>query len=127
MDPNPFKHPAVMLAKIRDAIAPNLAAAGFVLEGRNKPERPVHLYIDYSRGNELFRLSFDRRESERFIGFIAEFMLEPDRLETLTSSDLSSIGKLPRNTIAIELEQELEKFADSINQCLRGLESPSHG
>ena len=53
-DPSPFKHPAIILAKIRDAIEPSLAAAGFKFDGRNKPRTPVYLYLDYSRGDELF-------------------------------------------------------------------------
>jgi hypothetical protein len=43
MDPNPFKHPAIILAKIRTAIEPSLLAAGFQFNGRNKPSRPIYL------------------------------------------------------------------------------------
>ena len=78
MDPNPFKHPAVILARLRIAIEPSLSAAGFQFDGRNKPEAPVHLYLDYSRGDELFRLSWDKRERSGFIGFVAEMLREPE-------------------------------------------------
>lgn len=37
VDPNPFKHPAIILAKVRANLEPSLLAAGFRFDGRNKP------------------------------------------------------------------------------------------
>ncbi len=125
MDPNPFKHPAIMLARIRDAIAPSLAAAGFKLVGRNKPPTSVHLYIDYSRGNDLFRLSWDRRDSNQFIGFVAEFIHEPDILESIISMDLSYISKLPHAAVTPEVQTQIDAIAKSINIYLKGLTDSS--
>lgn len=122
MDPNVFKHPAVILAKIRDAIAPSLAAAGYALDGRNKPSKPAHLYIDYSRGDDIFRLSWDRRESNQFIGLVAEFTREPDLLETVVKKDLSYIAKLPRGEkTTAEIQMQIDTIAESINNYLNAL------
>jgi len=121
MDPNPFKHPAIILARIHEAIEPSLAAAGFKFDGRNKPPAPVYLFIDYSRGNDLFRLTWDRRDSDRFIGFVAELIHEPDNIESITSGDLSYIGKLPRDARNAEIQTTVDTFADSVRKCLDGL------
>ena len=62
MDPNPIKHPAVLLARVREAIEPVLRDAGFRYEGRNDPRRrrgPRHLWIDYRRGQEVVSLDWD--------------------------------------------------------------------
>jgi len=123
-DANLLKHPAMMLARIRDAVAPSLAAAGFEFDGRNKPPEPVHLYLDYSRGQNLFRLSWDRRDSNRFIGFIAEFILEPDVLETVVSKDLSDIAELPRSKAIAEIQMQIDEIAKSINNFLKVMPGP---
>jgi hypothetical protein len=62
VDPNPIKHPAVLLAQVRAAIEPTLLAARFRFEGRNDPRHdhgPPHLWIDYSRGEEVASLRWD--------------------------------------------------------------------
>ena len=61
MDPNPIKHPAVLLAHVREVIEPILHAAGYHFQNRNDPRGcgPQHLWIDYSRGPELVSLRWD--------------------------------------------------------------------
>lgn len=121
MDPNPFKHPAIILAKIRAGIESSLSDAGFQFDGRNKPTRPVHLYLDYSRGDELFRLSWDRRDSNRFIGIVAELIREPDELNSVVSADLSYTAKLPRDAATAQIQLKIETITKSINEYLKGL------
>jgi hypothetical protein len=116
MDPNPFKHPAIILAKTRDAIEPSLDAAGFSFDTRNKPPVPIYLYLDYTRSDGLFRLSWDRRDSNNFIGFVAELILESDGNDSVTSWDLSYTAKLPRESMTVEIEAQIASFADSVKK-----------
>ncbi len=62
MDPNPIKHPAVLLARVRDSIEPTLLNAGFQFDSRNSPRDPgrTHLWIDYVRGDDFIGLRWDR-------------------------------------------------------------------
>jgi hypothetical protein len=62
VDPNPIKHHAVLLARIRDAIEPSLIGAGFHFNSRNKPpaNHGYSLWIDYVREGETFSIRFDR-------------------------------------------------------------------
>jgi hypothetical protein len=121
MDPNPFKYPAIILAKIRAAIEPSLSAAGFHFDGRNKPSRPIYLYLDYSRPGELFRLSWDRRDSNHFIGFTAEIMNEPQGCRRIAAADLSGIAKLPNVEATAEVQMKIDLFVDAINAFLNNL------
>jgi hypothetical protein len=62
MDPNPVKHLAVLLARVREAIEPVLCEAGFTYEGRNKVRgirAPQHRWIHYCRGQEVVSLDLD--------------------------------------------------------------------
>jgi hypothetical protein len=119
MDPNPFKHPAIILAKIRDGVESSLSDAGFQFDGRNKPTRPVHLYLDYSRGNELFRLAWDRRDSNQFIGIVAELIREPDELISVVSTELSYTAKLPPNAATAQIQLQIETITTTINEYLK--------
>ena len=58
-DPNPIKHPAVLLAKIRDQIEPRLAARGFRAESRSDRHETTPIWIDYRSGDQLFSLRWD--------------------------------------------------------------------
>jgi hypothetical protein len=58
MDPNPIKHEAVLLARVRDGILPALTRAGFQLDSRNKGGS--HLWIDFCRNEETLSLRFDK-------------------------------------------------------------------
>lgn len=56
MDPEPIKHPAVLLARVHRNLSPILKTAGFRFHKRNHPDVPIFLWIDYVRGNELISL-----------------------------------------------------------------------
>jgi hypothetical protein len=115
MDPYPFKHPAVILARIRKGIEPSLYAAGFKLDGRNKPRNPVYIYLDYSRPGELFRLSWDRRDSNHFISFVAE-LLAGDESRVVAKTDLHSVlAHVPKHAITAELLMQIDRFVDAVN------------
>lgn len=121
MDPNPFKHPAIVLARIRKAVEPSLIAAGFQFDGRNKPERPVHLYLDYSRPGELFRLAWDRRDSNRFIGVTAELLDAAERSTTIAAVDMSRSVKLPASRNTAEIQTKIDSIVEDIIGFLRKL------
>ena len=123
MDPNPYKHPAIILTKIRTAIEPSLLATGFRFDRRNKPSKPLHLYLDYSRQGELFRLSWDRRDSNHFIGFTAEIVGEPDGCKIIAKTDLSGIAKLPKNEATAEIQIRIDSFVEAVNAFLSNLAS----
>jgi|GEM_PF-933969 len=118
MDPNPIKHPAVMLARVRDAIEPALLAAGFRLQGRNHPERPVFLWIDYTDGARVFHLAWDRRDSNRFIGLVAELIEEPDGITTVASEDFAGVEEV-RSQGSAKFQQRIEAFAATVNAFLQ--------
>lgn len=121
MDPNPFKHPAILLARLRSAIEPSLSAAGFRFEGRNKPAQPVYLYLDYARQGQMFRLAWDTRDSDHFLGLIAELVSEPEGYATIAKCDLSSIARLPRNQTTAEIQNRMDLFARTVNEYLSGM------
>jgi hypothetical protein len=127
MDPNPFKHPAIILAKLRKAIEPSLLAAGFRFDGRNKPSKPLYLYLDYSRQGELFRLSWDRRDSDRFLGFTAELLGDPECYTLITATDMSGIAEVPRNRTTAEVQMRIEKFVQAVNDFLNNLPRAAAG
>jgi hypothetical protein len=122
MDPNPYKHPAIILAALRSAIEPSLSAAGFRFEGRNKPSKPIYLYLDYSRRGELFRLAWDRRDSNRFLGFTAELGSEAEEgYTTVAKCDLSGIARTPTQSVMAELQVRIDSFVKTVNAFLHGL------
>lgn len=64
MDPNPIKHTGAMMKKIRLALEPALAAAGFEFDVRNKPHHmgdPV--WLDYARPSMLLRIEYEQRNT----------------------------------------------------------------
>lgn len=124
MDPNPFKHPAVILAKMRTAIEPSLLGAGFQFDGRNNPSIPIYLYLDYSRPGELFRLSWDRRDSNHFIGFTAELMDEPQGCKTIARTDLSGMSKIPKIRTNVEIRIRIDSFVAAVKAFLDSLPRP---
>jgi hypothetical protein len=125
--PNPFKHPAIILARLRTAIEPSLLAAGFVFDGRNKPSVPLYLYLDYSRGSELFRLSWDSRDSNPFLGVSAELLGDAVGQRLIAAVDLSSCDKGPRNRTAAEIQIRIDSFVEAVNNFLNRLARPGGG
>src|SRR5437016_1890526 len=102
MDPNPIKHPAVLLARTRRAVEPLLVGKGFRFEGRNKPERPLFLYIDYARGADVLRISWDRRKSNQFIGLVAELTTEQGSHLVIAETDFTDNTALRRRPTNVE-------------------------
>ena len=121
MDPHPYKHPAIMLARIREALEPSILAAGFRFEVRNNPQRPVHLFLDYVRGRDCFRIAWDRRESDTFIGFTAELIQEPDCLVTVVATDLTGVGPMPSRQLTAEITRRLDLFVLGVRRVLDDL------
>jgi hypothetical protein len=127
MDPNPFKHPAIVLAKLRKAIEPSLLGAGFHFDGRNKPDRPLYLYLDFSRQGELFRLSWDRRDSNRFLGISAELLGDRGDYKLIRAVDMSSVATVPRNRTTAEIQVRIDKFVEAVIDFLNNLPDAAAG
>jgi hypothetical protein len=121
MDPYPFKHPAIILARLREGIEPSLRAAGFQFEGRNKPSTPIHLYLDYARPGELFRLSWDCRDSNRFLGFTAEFLRDSEEVILVAADDLSDLASVPKRQITPAIQVRIDSLVAAINAFLTKL------
>ncbi len=109
-----------MLARVRDRIEPSLVAAGFDFAGRNKPEAPAYLYLDYSRDTELIRVAWDRRDSNNFIGFVAELARESVMVWSITR-DLSHIARTLGNQATAQVQFEIEAFAKAVNDYLESI------
>jgi len=123
MDPNPFKHPAILLAGIRKAIEPSLFSAGFQFDGRNKPDKPLYLYLDYSRPGELFRLSWDRRDSNRFIGLTAEILGDSEQPTTISTISLSGVAHLPKHEVTAAVQMRMDSFVGAVKAFLNKMAS----
>jgi hypothetical protein len=121
MDPNPFKHPAILLARIRKAVEPSLLAAGFQFDGRNKPDRPLYLYLDYSRPGDLFRLSWHRRDSNHFIGFTAELLGVSEAPTIIATANFSGIDYPRKHPTTAEVQSRIDSFAEAVNALLTTL------
>lgn len=121
MDPNPYKHEAIFLAKVRDEIEPWLQAAGFQFHSRNKPDRPIFLYIDYTRNDVVFRLSWDRRNDSVFIGLTAEIIKEPDYLLTIAKINFAEIAMTtPRRAVTTAIDARIGPFVQNVQAYLGG-------
>jgi hypothetical protein len=62
-DPNPYKNPGLLLAKVRSDIEPKLLSAGYRLVGRSRRRSGRAKFIDYGRSEDLFTLSWDQHEA----------------------------------------------------------------
>jgi hypothetical protein len=118
MDPYPFKHPAIILARIRKAVEPSLVAAGFQFDGRNRPTRPVYLYLDYFRSAEVLRLAWDRRDSNSFIGLTAVRFGDAGDETRVAATDLRDLAHLPKQQTTAALQLRMDAFVDAVQQFL---------
>lgn len=98
-----------------------LSAAGFRFEERNKPSKPAYLYLDYARQGQSFRLSWDRRDSNRFLGLVAELADDSEDYTTIAKCDFSGIAQLPKDRITAEVQNRMDSFAETVNAYLRNL------
>jgi hypothetical protein len=118
MDPNRYKHPSILLADVRSALEPSLEAAGYVFDHRNKPHKPIYLHIDYRRGEEVFRISWDRRNSDDFIGVVAEVFSTPDQGVTVARMDFASVAERRKDELQAEIRSRMQSFVDEVNTYL---------
>jgi hypothetical protein len=121
VDPYPFKHPAIILARIRNAVEPSLFAAGFQFDGRNQPTSPVYLYLDYSRTDELLRLAWDRRDSNCFIGLTAELFGVSERHAAIVAINVSELVKISRRHITAEIQSRIDSFVEGVSAFLNNM------
>jgi hypothetical protein len=98
-----------------------LLAAGFQFEGRNKPSKPLHLYLDYPGPGGLFRLSWDRRDSDRFIGVTAELLGPSDRHTTIAATSFSGVVGEPKRRITPVVQMQIDSFVDTVNAFMSDL------
>ena len=110
VDPNPIKHEAVLLARVREAIEPALVAAGFRYRDRNKPRSNwgQSLWIDYVRSGETFSIRWDRANA----GLAAEVMDSQRRVEVIAGVTFDKV----RSTD--ELLSRVTPFVAQINRFL---------
>jgi hypothetical protein len=106
MDPNPIKHPAVLLARARDAIAPLLKEAGFRFDTRNNPRDRgrENLWIDWMRRDEILSLRWDRHKAVLSL----EFVKTSDVVQTIASVCTSGVRS------SEELSELLNRFVAQV-------------
>ncbi len=111
-DPNPYKNAELLLAKIRSDIEPAILLAGYRLVDRNKRGEVRALFLDYSRSDDLFTLSWDQHEAkltaELLIGGGAE-------LQIIATVEFRGI----RSTS--DIEDQLAAFIAPVRSFLEGL------
>lgn len=112
MDPKPIKHPAVLLARIRDRIEPSLMAAGFQFHSRNKPFGYGSRWLDYMNAGDTISIRWDRR----LVSIVAEMLDRSGRVELLAKA------KLDRVHDHKELMECVEPFVAAIERWAK--ESP---
>jgi hypothetical protein len=108
MDPYPFKHPAVLLARVRDLLEPTFLGAGFRFESRNDPRvdrGPRHLWIDYSRGEEVISLRLDFRQAILSLSVI-------DQAGNVRQIAGTSFEDCPIN----EITERVDQFVENVRQ-----------
>jgi hypothetical protein len=114
MDPNPIKHPAVVIAHIRDAIEPSIIGAGFCFDSRNSPPADGNsLWIDYARAGDTLSIRFDH-----YAGLTAELLDAGGRVTVLANVHLDGV----RSTD--ELMSRMARFSESITTRVKQADSP---
>ena len=58
----------------------------------------------------MFRLSWDRRDSDHSIGFAAEFMDAAGRHSIVARTDLSKLAEIPTRELKQQLTARLDEF-----------------
>jgi hypothetical protein len=111
-DPNPYKNPELLLAKIRSDIEPKMLLAGYRPVGRNKRGARRALFLDYSRSDGLFTLSWDQHEAR----LAAELLTEGEaELRVIATAEFSGV----RSTS--DIEDRLAAFMAPVRSFLEGL------
>lgn len=115
MDPNPIKHPAVLLARVRDAIAPILLEVGYTFDCRNHPIDPgrEHLWIDFTHGPDILSLRWNRW----YATLTLEFMNANAEVRILVEASLDGVRTHQ------QLVERMDGFIGSAIQSIRDLYS----
>lgn len=104
-DPNSYKSPGLLLARIRREVEPSLVAAGFGLSGRSRRNARSRLFYDYNRGDELLTISWDHRIG----GLLAERLANADAVvETIAVVKFGSLRT------AAEIEDRFAPFVAAV-------------
>jgi hypothetical protein len=111
MDPNPIKHPAVLIAHIRDELEPALKASGFRYSGRNNVAYGGSRWIDYTNDAMTLSIRFDH-QPER-IRLIAETLDGLGQVRVIAEVDCQ--GPVRSH---LQLMGRVRPFIDSINSHL---------
>ena len=114
-DPNPFKNPGLLLAKVRSTIEPDLLSAGYRPAGRNRRDARRTLFIDYNRSDEVVTLSWDQHQAR----LAAELL-------TSGGADLRTIAVVEFSGVrsTSDIEARLASFLAAVRSFLHGLREP---
>jgi hypothetical protein len=114
-DPNPYKSPRLLLSKIRSDIEPKLLSAGYRPVARKLPGERRAPFIDYSRSDDLFSVSWDRHEGR----LAAELLTDGGTaLRAIAAAEFSGV----RSTS--DIEDRLAPFMASVRSFLDSLCHP---
>ncbi|MHC5537893.1 zinc-ribbon domain-containing protein [Singulisphaera rosea] len=107
-DPNHYKDPKRLLAKLRSDIEPEILLARYAFVHRSKPVGPVY-FLDYSRSDSLLTLSWHKYYRE----LVAELWLEDtDELRVIAKSDFSEIRS------RLDIEARMPEFVATVRSFL---------
>lgn len=115
MDPNPYKNPGLLIAKIRVEIEPDLLAAGFRPAGRSRRDARRALFVDYARSEDLFTVSWDQHEARLAAVLITDGGAD---LREIAAAEFSGV----RSTS--DVEARLSPFMASVRSFLASLRKP---
>ncbi len=117
-DPNPYKNPGLLFAKVRSEIEPELLSAGYRPSGRNKRDARCTLFIDYSRSDDVFTLSWDQHQAR----LTAELL-------TTRGADLRTIATAAFSGVrsTSDIEARLAPFMAAVRSFLDGLRETGPG
>jgi hypothetical protein len=115
-DPNPYKNPGLLLAKIRVDIEPKLLSAGYRLVGRSRRRSGRAKFIDYGRSEDLFTLSWDQHEAR----LTAELLTGGGTdLREIAAAEFSGVQTIRRARSAHpDIEGRLAPFMASVHSFL---------
>lgn len=111
-DPNRYRSPGLLLARLRSELEPGLGAAGFEPAGRNPRHARRHRFLQYARPGELFSLTWDQYRAR----LTAELIVEGEAgHREIAAVELSNVRS------ACDVEAALEPFLTLIRAFLHDL------
>jgi hypothetical protein len=111
-DPNPYKNPGLLIAKIRSEIEPKLLSAGYRLVDRSQHGVQRILFLEYARSDGLFVLSWDQHAAQMTARLLTERMSD---VRVLASAGYWGF-RSPAN-----IEDRLASFMQPIRSFLENL------